>query len=116
MASLKSAALLALFPFLLMSIAEACSGSQDGDGVPDGSTYDAEIDAGTLYLSELSVTDTSSGESSSGSMMIPKFSPVVFDYYVRCLSPEAGQNQVNVSMKASKGAQSYLTRPTHSAS
>jgi hypothetical protein len=115
----------------------ACSSSSNGagPGTPDAAASDApagdaahpDADAGadvaesasdasdagspgTPLLTALSVT--ADGDGSTGLTLVPPFSPTVHDYYVRCA---AGTNALTVTMTASDGAVSSLTRPVPSA-
>ena len=85
---------------------DSVSSAQDSGQTADGG------DAGTVapWLTTLSIT--SSADGSAGSMLVPPFSSSVFDYYVRCT---AGTNELAVTMSASAGAETSLTRPTPSA-
>jgi hypothetical protein len=74
----------------------------------DAGPPDAAVDAGSLYLAELDVSGYASGSSVT---LIPRFSPAVYDYYVRCAE---GSNALSVSLKASPGASSLLEEPTAS--
>src|SRR5580658_2082625 len=66
-------------------------------------------EAAVPYLSELGVTSSSD----PAMRLTPRFSPTVYDYYVRC---QAETNLVSVRMSASPGASSILFRPAGSAS
>ena len=68
---------------------------------------------GAPSLTALSVTATIPSDASAGLTLVPPFSPSVHDYYVRC---GAGSNALTVSMTASTGAESALSKPTASAS
>jgi hypothetical protein len=99
---------------------DASDGSQS-DSAEGGDELDAvRLDGGTPSLVALSVSSTKTADASMTStdasppiMLVPSFSPGVYDYYVRCA---AGANALTVSMTASPGALSLLTQPLASGS
>jgi hypothetical protein len=126
-------AVLAVAFFLLMASASACGGVliEPSDGGLDSSAdvrssdvamdtrsrdsgRDSPGDVGVELapeLVDLRVTTTASAEASPPVTLVPRFSPSVHDYYVRCAS---GTNALTVSMQASPGAESSLLQPTMS--
>jgi Arylsulfotransferase (ASST) len=121
----------AIVAFVLVPGAVACSSSSAGTTAPDqtdGASADATAsDAGTPAdasnvdasdgstavvptLAALSVT-AAPDSGASTIALVPAFSPVIHDYYVRC---GAGTNVLTVSMTASAGALSALSQPASS--
>jgi hypothetical protein len=84
----------------ILAVASGALGcSTTRPAIPDAGPADAPggkdaCAAGSVYLSSLDVEAT--GHSSS--VLVPAFSPDVYDYYVQC---QAGANELSVSMKAS---------------
>jgi hypothetical protein len=77
------------------------------DAGPEGDSEAAE--AGDPSLTELSVT--AKVERTPPLSLVPRFSPTIHDYYVRCA---AGANALVVSMTAAPGDESRLIQPIKS--
>jgi hypothetical protein len=121
MTFLRPLAILVVVSCALISSALACSGSSSPpseagadasndlgtkDATPEAGkdAADADVDGGPPHLTALSVSPLP---------LTPAFSPSINDYYVRCAS---GTNALSVSMTASAGSESSLSKPTASGS
>jgi hypothetical protein len=97
--------------------AGADGGAEENAGRKDSGAHDASTDGseesrdGSPSLTELRISESDVADASPEITLSPPFSPDIHDYYVRC---PAAANALVVSMVASRGSESMLTRPTTS--